>query len=111
MFDPNNLTGAQIANVEDLAKQSIATFGDPDYPQTRLIFALAFQKHRMDGGGGTYPAFMAETTLGEAQHMLGVEDDPADDEDTPDDEPADVVTAETPADGSDFSGGPGLLPR
>jgi len=114
-FDVNNLTGAQIANVEDLAKQSIATFGDENFPQARLIFALAFQAHRANGGGGTYNAFMAETTMEQAQALLGIEDDPADE---PDDEAGDAgdadeltVADDEPADGADFQPGPGLLPR
>lgn len=113
MFDINSLTGAQIANVEDLAKQSIATFGDPDHPQVRLTFALAFQAHRINGGGGTYTQFMAETTFGKAQELLGLDEDdtdPADDL-ADDGEPAEVVQDEAPVDGSDFSDGPGLLAR
>lgn len=115
-FDVNNLTGAQIANVEDLAKQSIATFGDENFPQARLIFALAFQAHRANGGGGTYNAFMAETTMDQAQALLGIEDDPADEPDDEHDDEAGAadeltVADDEPADGADFQPGPGLLPR
>lgn len=76
-FDMNALNGHELHSVEDLARQSIATFGDENFPQIKITYALSFVWFRKHGGTGTYNSYLSEP-FSDIQRAIGIAEDDTD---------------------------------
>lgn len=85
MFDITRLTLGEIDKVETLSGQSVGSLGEDSTPKGKMMAALAFVvKRRQQMSEGQPPSFTwneaMDLTLDEANAILGIEVDEAEDE-------------------------------